>query len=122
LDVPFGVQDGLGGLGSFDSRSLARQMHHQRPIAGGFIGRMSERIKAGYLDRPATAALIALSSNPTQDSPPLPDDLATPLAMDGIRYVVVDRALAALPARTDLERRGLRFVLQEGARELYCTG
>ncbi len=122
LDMPLGLQDGFGQLGQFDSRSLARQMHHQRPMVGGFIARVPERIKAAYLDRPTTAALIALSSNPTENPPPpLPDDLATPLALDGIRYVVIDRALIALPARAELERRGLRFVLQEGARELYCT-
>jgi hypothetical protein len=122
LEMPLGLQDGFAQLGSFDPRSLPRQTDHQRPIVGGYVSRVSERIKAGYLDRPATAALIALSSNPPPDPPPsLPDDLSTPLALDGVRYVVIDRALIALPARPELERRGLRFVLQEGARELYCT-
>ena len=122
LDVPLGVQDGFGQLGGFDSRSLARQIHHQRPIVGGFVARAPERIKAAYLNQPATAALIALSSNPAPSPlPPLPDDLATPLAMDGVRFVVIDRARISFPARADLERRGLRFVMQEGPRELYRT-
>ena len=83
---------------------------------------MPERVKTAYLDRPAIAALIALSSSPEQTRPsPLPDDIATPLARDGVRYVVMDRTLAPLPARPELERRGLRFVLQEGTRDLYCT-
>ena len=120
LELPLGLQDGFAQLGSFDPRSLLRQTEHQRPIVGGYISRVPERIKAAYLGRPAIAALIALSANPA-GSPPLPEDLATPLAGDGIRYVAVDREFTALPARPELERRGLRFVLQEGARELYRT-
>jgi hypothetical protein len=122
LEMPLGLQDGFGQLGLFDPRSLSRQTEHRRPIVGGYISRVPERIKAAYLGRPAMAALISLSSNPAPNPPPpLPDDLATPLAGDGVRYVVIDRALIALPTRPELERRGLRFVLQEDARELYCT-
>jgi hypothetical protein len=122
LDLPLGVQDGFAQLGWFDPRSLLWQTEHRRPIVGGYVSRVPERIKAAYLDRPVTAVLLALSSNPVPNPPPsLPDDLAPLLAADGIRYVVIDRALIALPARADLERRGLRFVLQEGARELYRT-
>jgi hypothetical protein len=122
LEIPLGLQDGFGQLGSFDSRSLSRQTYHQRPIVGGYVSRVPERIKSAYQGRPAIAALIARTSNPTRNPPPpLPDDLAASLAMDGVRYVVIDRELIELPPRPELERRGLRFVLQEGARELYCT-
>ena len=120
--MPFGVQDGFGQLGAFDSRSLVRQTYHQRPIAGGFVARASERINLVTWPGRQSPALIALSSQPAPDpAPRVPDDLATPLAADGIRFVVVDRALIALPPRSDLERLGLRFVLQDGARELYRT-
>jgi hypothetical protein len=122
LEIPFGLQDGFAQLGLFDSRSLSRQTHHHRPIVGGFVARVPERVKKAYLDRPAIAALMALSSSPERTSlSPLPDDIATPLARDGVRYVVMDRALVPEPARAELERRGLRFVLQEGTRDLYCT-
>jgi len=124
LAIPTGYQDGFGETGRFDGRTVSWQTVHQRPIVGGYISRVSERIKTGYRERPVIAALISLSSpHPGPGPVALPADVAGPLAADGIRFVVVDRGvMSGLPSRADLEQRGLTLLLEESARELYGVG
>jgi hypothetical protein len=121
LAIPTGYQDGFAEIGRFDGRTVSWQTVHQRPIVGGYISRVSERIKTGYRERPVIAALISLSSAQPGPGPvALPADVAGPLAADGVRFVIVDRRLmSGLPSRADLEPRGLTLLLQENDRELY---
>lgn len=122
LELPVGLQDGFAQLGSFDALALARQSHHQRPIVGGYVSRLPERIRAAYLERPWMAAALTLSANPDPASPvPLPENLAAVLAADDVRFVVVDRERVRRLDRPECERRGLQFVMREGTRELYRT-
>ncbi|HEY7499061.1 MAG TPA: hypothetical protein VH740_11135 [Vicinamibacterales bacterium] len=124
LVIPTGYQDGFGEAGRFDASTLAYQMRHHRPIVGGYISRVPDRIKRAYRDRPAIAALIALSSrNAPPESAALPDDLAHALADDGVAFVVMERVgIPTLPSRQDLELRGLTPILNDGIRELYAVG
>jgi hypothetical protein len=123
LTIPMGYQDGFEEVGSFNARRLSYQMWHERPIVGGYISRVPDRIKRGYQDRPAIAALMAMSRNTAPAPPPLPDDLRRALADDGIAFVMVVRIGApALPTREDLERHGLLLVVDESDRELYVVG
>ena len=120
LPIPTGYQDGFAMVGQFDTVTFVRQMQHGRPIVGGYISRVPDRIKRFYDSRPAIAALIALSSpGAATRHIELPHDLARALAADGIAFVVVTRLNAPAPARAELERRGLTLILEEGERELY---
>ncbi len=122
LELPVGLQDGFAQLGSFDAAALARQSHHQRPIVGGYVSRLPERIKTAYLERPWMAAFLTLSANPDPTSPVhLPENLAALLAADDVRFVVVDQKNVRRLDRPECERRGLQFVMREGTRELYRT-
>jgi hypothetical protein len=122
MTIPTGYQDGFAEVGRFDASTLLHQIHHQRPIVGGYVSRVPERIKRIYQDRAAIAQSIALSS-PDATSGALPGDFDDALAEDGIAFVVVDRAhLHALPAREDLIRRGLTLAIADGDRELYVVG
>jgi hypothetical protein len=124
LLMPTGYQDGFEEVGRFNARALAYQMHHHRPIVGGYISRVPDRIKTSYRDRPAIAALIALSaSNPSPTPAALPEDMGQLLAEDGIAFVVLSRGVdVALPDRKELALRGLTFLLADGDRELYVVG
>jgi hypothetical protein len=48
LELPIGIRDGFGERGRFDDESLFHQMHHGKPIVGGFVARLSPRITDGY--------------------------------------------------------------------------
>jgi hypothetical protein len=121
--IPTGFQDGVGEVGRFNALSLADQMWHQRPIVGGYISRVPDRIKRAYQERPAIAALLALSSTSSSSHPPsLPEDTAELLADDGVAFVVVSRTGTVAPTRKELELRGLSLVLADGDRELYVVG
>ena len=123
LLIPTGYQDGFAMVGQFDPIAFVRQMQHGRPIVGGYASRLSHRIKTLYDDRPAIAALLALSApGATRSSLEFPDHLDELLAADGVAFVVVTRQASWIPARADLERRGLTFVMTEGERELYQVG
>jgi len=123
VTIPTGYQDGFAMVGQFDPLTFARQMQHGRPMVGGYIARLPERVKRHYESRPAIAALIAISSpTATPARVDLPHDLGSALTLDGVAFVIVSRLEARAPARDELERRGLTFILEEDGRELYRVG
>ncbi|HET7565418.1 MAG TPA: hypothetical protein VFJ96_10510, partial [Gemmatimonadaceae bacterium] len=56
VDLPLGLADGFADRGGFDRRNLSLQTLHERPIAGGFIARLSPRVLDAYARLPVLGA------------------------------------------------------------------
>jgi hypothetical protein len=68
----------------------------------------------------AVAALFDFSAG-TITADALHIDLGPALAASGILHVVVNTDELRVPVREAFVRRGLRFVLEDGRRELYAV-
>jgi hypothetical protein len=121
LELPVGIQDSSGETGRFDLRSLVWQMTHEDPIVGGYVSRLSPRIRSAYQDSPTFSLLLALSTADAREPIPLPDDLSRALFAEGVRFVVVNTDRVPQLTRPEAERRGLRWLLSEGRRDLYAV-
>ena len=120
VELPMGLRDGFGEAGHMDHRALVFQMAHQKPLAGGFVARLSPKVRAAYEQTPALVALIKLSSgSPSHSSENLPADLGSGLLSAGVRHVVVNTDSMPRDLRAALESRGFKLVAVEGRRELY---
>ena len=117
IELPSGVRDGFGEYGRFDSRALAHQIIHGRPLAGGFAARVPPRLTTTYRANTAIAALFDLSAG-EKSVDALPANLGPSLAGAGINSVVVNTDAIPL-SREALTAKGLRFVIADGPRELY---
>ena len=117
IELPSGVRDGFGEYGRFDSRALAHQMVHGRPLVGGFAARVPPRIVARYRAIPAIASMFDRSAGEASLDA-LPANLGPALADAGISNVVVNMDGLSL-SRNALAGKGLRFVVADGPRELY---
>jgi hypothetical protein len=62
LELPFGIRDGFGEHGRLDHWTLYYQSVHERPLVGGFVARLSPRLKARYAEAPILSSLLRLSS------------------------------------------------------------
>jgi hypothetical protein len=111
LDLPLGIRDGFGERGHLDHRALFYQTLHDHPIAGGFVARLSPRLRKIYEDDPVFHALLTGSA-----LPPTPIDQTFACSL---RYVIVPKNAPA-PTRDvvnrvfQLERLG-----GDDARDLY---
>lgn len=93
LEIPFGVRDGFGELGRFDSRVLYYQTIHAKPLVGGFVARLSPNLAARYHESPALGVLLTLSAGGTlahtaRDA--ARDEVTKFLQDTGVRYVVIN--------------------------------
>jgi hypothetical protein len=125
VELPTGARDGVGQAGLFDHRALVRQMYHGHPIAGGFVARLSPRLREQIESSPAMQALIDF--NPVGEMSvvlELPHTLASDLLSLGITYVVVNRdeMRRVVDAGSMLEARGFRLLVQTETRALYAVG
>lgn len=121
-ELPLGLRDGFGEVGQLDHRAQAHQLWHGRPLVGGFVARLPERVKRLQLGSPPIAALVEIST-PDHPVPVLAAGAAAQAAASGIAFVVVNRdtfVAARLPA-AQLEAAGFRLVARDGPRELYAT-
>ena len=88
-EVPFGIGDGLGGVGAQDRRVLFYATQHGHPLVGGYIGRMPADAESRYARTPVVADLLARSSGEQRSSivkePPEDPGLSP------CRYLVVHR-------------------------------
>ncbi len=88
-EVPFGIGDGLGGVGAQDRRVLFYATQHGHPLVGGYIGRMPADAESRYARTPVVADLLALSSG-GQRSRIMKETPEDP-ALCPCRYLVVHR-------------------------------
>jgi hypothetical protein len=126
LELPFGVRDGFGEVGDFDSRTLFYQTVHQHPIVGGFAARVPPAVAAAYRGMPVIGSLLQLSGGGALAPERLEEDRASApsaLAAIDVRYVVIDRARASADL-VDYARNvlPLRPLASEGEREAYVVG
>jgi len=97
-ELPVGVRDGFGEWGTLDHRVLFYQSVHERPLVGGFVARLSPRVRADYGNDPLFAALLHLSGAATEDTPTNVPDRETArrlLNHHGIRFVMLNRHTAS---------------------------
>ena len=125
LELPLGIRDGFGGRGKMNDLAMYYQTIHGRPIAGGYLSRLSRSITAAHTDDPLLDGLLTLSE-PGGAIParPLPDTLtaAERLRVDGIAFVVLDRASASAGLVEYVEKTmPLTLVVTEGERSLYVV-
>ena len=92
LDVPMGIRDGFGERGKLDHMALFYQTIHGQPMVGGFVARLSRRIKTGYESDPVFRSLLDLSEGrpPEAGSASCRDSLAC-----AVRYLVINEAQAS---------------------------
>lgn len=121
-ELPLGLRDGFGEVGQLDHRALAHQLWHQRPLVGGFVARLPERVERLQLGSPAIAALVEVST-PDHPVPVLSAGAAAQAAASGIAFVVVNRDTFVSPRlpSAQLEAAGFHLVARDGPRELYAT-
>lgn len=114
-ELPTGARDGFGGPGQFDHRALVHQIHHGRPIVGGFVARLSPHIARSYAEDPLISKLVAISAGSNFS------DGVSPLGDSRVPFVVVN--VDALPdvgaIRNAISRAGYKQVVSAGPRELY---
>jgi hypothetical protein len=123
LDLPFGMRDGTSSYGDFSARSQFFQTVHHKPLAGGYLSRISRRRIADARRDPMLDALMTLSEGRHVDPrlEPLLLQQGPAFAAKGrIGFVVIDRQRAT-PALRAFAIRAFRLTLLEsdGTFELY---
>lgn len=106
LHVPFGLRDGFGETGRLDPDVMWLQTIHRRPIAGGFLARLSPRIAERYRAMSVIGSLLRLSSGERLTPSEVDRDraVANGLTHEGFRYVLVNRHLADADLQRYVER------------------
>lgn len=123
IELPLGIRDALGEEGALDHRTLYYQSIHGKPMVGGFVGRLSARIKAEYHESVFLQTLLDLSSTKEVPEPVLANSRTageTYLRQYGIRYVVLNTRLAS-PAlqKYVASLPWLRLAQSDAERQLY---
>lgn len=123
LELPYGVRDGLSSLGNFNAVVQFYQTAHGKPIAGGYLSRVSARRKALYQKFPVRRALMQLSEGGTlsdADARSARDGAAEFLKAGRFGYVVIDRGRASSELRKfAVDTFGLVKIAEAGSQELY---
>jgi hypothetical protein len=116
-EVPFGIGDGLGGVGSQDRRPLYYATLHGHPLVGGFIGRFPPAYAEQYARMPLVGNLLRLST--AERETPLVQASGEPPC----RYLVVHTDAAPATAiayvRSTLP---LEWLAGDGRVDLYRIG
>lgn len=127
-ELPMGLRDGFGQVGSFDDRTLQYQMVHGHPLVGGFAARIPPSILRGYQAMPVVRSLLRLSGGSQQAADPRdlsmsPAEIGSVLRADSIRFVVLDRSRATPALVSFIESRlPLTLLDRDGQRDLYLVG
>jgi len=123
LELPYGVRDGVSSIGNFSAASQFYQTRHGKPIAGGYVSRVSARRKAAYEGLPVPRALLALSEGRTltvEEAERGRRAAARFLTRSEIGYVVIDAARASPELRRfAIEALGLTRIADADGYELY---
>ena len=122
-ELPFGMRDGFGELGSLDEATLLYQFVHERPLVGGFVARLPPGMVPAYEAMPILRSFLRLSSGTSAsaaDAAFTPRDAADMLTSAGIAFIVLDRRRASAALRDYVESRiELRRIAEEDGRVFY---
>jgi hypothetical protein len=123
LELPYGMRDGTSSYGNFTALSQYYQTMHQKPLAGGYLSRISRRRIDDARRIRMVAALMALS-----EGVPLDPAAEARLVEEGpgfarrtnLGFVMIDRTRSPA-ALTNFAIRSLRLKLvdADGPLELY---
>ena len=118
LEVPLGIRDGSGEQGRLDPWLSYYQTVHGQPEMGGFVARLSSRIRASYDNDPIIAPILEMSGgSPINRRAACRDSLAC-----AVRYVVVNRAAASPELQTFVrDAFSLTLVDESDGRALYTV-
>jgi hypothetical protein len=95
LAVPFGIRDGFGERGLFETDALYGQTIHRHRLVGGFIARLPPRIAAWYTEHEPFSSLLTLSERRTLSQWPDCDAISRGLNDASVSWVVLYDADAA---------------------------
>ena len=113
-EVPFGIGDGLTGVGSQAREALYYATIHGHPVVGGFIGRMPPGADDTYARMPVVGNLLRLSNG----EPALPDPRGNPSSP--CRYLVVNTATASADLVAYVHSAlNLQLLAEDSGRMLY---
>jgi hypothetical protein len=119
LEVPTGFRDGFGERGRLDHWTLAYQTQHGQPVIGGFVARLSPRVRDAYEADPVLRPLVDVSQGlpVTMGAGGCRDSVACP-----VRYVVLNRSTAS-PELVDLVNTtfALREIDRDAERTLFAV-
>ncbi len=121
LELPLGIRDGFGEYGTMDHRVLYYQMLHGKPMAGGFVARMTADVENGHLESPLFGPLLELSHGHTLEPDTraiLQRDARDRLIAHGFRYIVI-RHDAPSPLHELVAALGARTVARDDERTLF---
>ena len=126
LELPFGMRDGTSSYGNFTALSQYYQTMHQKPLAGGYLSRISRRRVQDARGIRMVAALMTLS-----EGTPIDATAEARLIEEGpafarstrLGFLLIDRERSPAPLR-DFAMRAFRLQLidVEGRLELYRPG
>jgi hypothetical protein len=123
LELPLGIRDGFGAEGRLDHEALFHQTDHQRPIAGGFVARLSPRLLSRYTTEPVLSSLLTLSDGRSLSPQNVARDRAAAAARLeewGVSVVVVRKRDASAELNQYVrEVLGVRLIREDAQRELY---
>ena len=122
-ELPFGMRDGFGELGSLDEATLLYQFVHERPLVGGFVARLPPRVVADYEAMPVVRSLLRLSSGTsasTADAAFTARDATAMLAAADIAFIVLNTRRASAELQDYVQSRiELRRIAEEDGRVFY---
>ena len=95
LTVPFGIRDGFGERGAFETDALYGQMTHHHRLVGGFVARLPPRIAAWYAVNEPFSSLMRLSERGTVSQWPDCDAVSRGLKKASVSWIVLYDADAA---------------------------
>ena len=95
LTVPFGIRDGFGERGSFETDALYGQIIHHHRLVGGFVARLPPRIAAWYTENEPFNTLLTLSERSTVSQWPDCDAISRGLHEASVSWIVLYEADAA---------------------------
>jgi hypothetical protein len=118
LEVPLGIRDGSGEQGTLDPWLAYYQTVHGQPEVGGFVARLSNRIRASYENDPVIAPILEMSGgSPLRRRSGCRDSLAC-----SVRYVVINRAATSPELQTFVrDAFSLTLVDESDGRTLYTV-
>jgi hypothetical protein len=123
LELPYGVRDGLSSLGDFNAATQFHQTYHGKPVAGGYLSRVSTQRKSSYRRLPVRHALMTLSEHAplsTEQIERARKASASFLENGRIGYVVMDsRRMTAELRAFAIDVLGLHLVAESDGFELY---
>lgn len=121
LEVPLGLRDGFGDRGRLDHRVLFYQTIHEHPLIGGFVARLSSRIRLAYESDPVIRTILDLSEDKPASLSVSPASPAQCVSCD-VSYVVIDEASASSELQAFVAKSfELRPLARSGTRALYSV-